>query len=244
LPHPPEFSSWIDPARLAPVFRERGRMHLPDILDAGFAEQLFECLASNVPWSRTVSIAGRAHSERLDTLSRAPKALQRDLAALVAQTARTGFQYEFESWRLSDEIEAPGQLAESLAPSEALYDLLNGEAFLGFVRCLTEDERPAYCDAQATRYRAGHFLNTHDDELAGKDRLYAYVLSFTPTWKVDWGGLLLFHDADGHVAEGLTPRFNTLNIFRVPQVHSVSQVASFVTADRLSVTGWIRAAGP
>ena len=51
---------------------------------------------------------------------------------------------------------------------------------------------------------------------------------------------MLFHAADGHVAEAYTPGFNSLNIFRVPQAHSVSQVASFVTAERLSITGWLR----
>ena len=49
-----------------------------------------------------------------------------------------------------------------------------------------------------------------------------------------------FHDADGHVSEAYAPTFNALNIFRVPQLHSVTQVASFAGGPRLSVTGWIR----
>ena len=48
------------------------------------------------------------------------------------------------------------------------------------------------------------------------------------------------HDIDGHVSEGYAPTFNALNIFRVPQLHSVTQVASYVAAERLSITGWIR----
>ena len=95
-------------------------------------------------------------------------------------------------------------------------------------------------DAQATRYRPGDFLTAHDDDVAGKHRLYAYVLNFTPAWRPDWGGLLAFHDADGHVSEAYTPTFNALNIFRVPQQHAVTQVASFAGAQRLSITGWIR----
>ena len=70
------------------------------------------------------------------------------------------------------------------------------------------------------------------------------MLNLTPGWRIEWGGLLLFHDEDGHVAEGYAPKFNSLNIFRVPQWHSVSQVASYVDQPRLAITGWIRSARP
>ncbi|MDP3854566.1 2OG-Fe(II) oxygenase family protein [Phenylobacterium sp.] len=97
-----------------------------------------------------------------------------------------------------------------------------------------------YDFALETRYRAGDFLAAHDDGVEGKNRLYAYVLNFTPAWRTDRGGLLAFHDADGHVAEAYVPTFNALNIFRVPQLHAVTQVASYAAGERLSVTGWIR----
>jgi Rps23 Pro-64 3,4-dihydroxylase Tpa1-like proline 4-hydroxylase len=110
------------------------------------------------------------------------------------------------------------------------------------VRSVTADPACAYCDAQATRYRAGDFLTAHDDDVDGKHRLYAYVLNLTSSWRADWGGVLAFYNAEGHVAAGFTPRFNALNLFRVPSTHAVTQVADFVTASRLSITGWIRAA--
>ncbi len=56
------------------------------------------------------------------------------------------------------------------------------------------------------------------------------------------GGVLLFQDEARNVTGGFPPRFNALNIFRVPQWHSVSQVASFVTAHRYAITGWVRSA--
>jgi hypothetical protein len=242
MAHHPRLASWIDPARLAPVFQRHGRLHVPDIFEADFAKALTDSLAAHVPWSHTIAVNGKGYDASLEALARLPKGVRDQIWAGLAESARNGFQYDFESWRVSDELEAGRRAGDALAPVEAVYDFLNSETFLTFVRRLTQDQRPAYCDAQATRYRAGHFLNTHDDEIEGKARLYAYVLNLTPAWRADWGGLLLFHDADGHIAEGLTPRHNTLNIFRVPQSHSVSQVASFVTASRLSITGWIRTA--
>jgi Rps23 Pro-64 3,4-dihydroxylase Tpa1-like proline 4-hydroxylase len=62
----------------------------------------------------------------------------------------------------------------------------------------------------------------------------------TPEWRPDWGGILQFIDARGNIAEGYTPCFNALNIFRVPAVHSVSQVALY-GGFRYSVTGWFHA---
>jgi SM-20-related protein len=50
----------------------------------------------------------------------------------------------------------------------------------------------------------------------------------------------MFIDARGHVTQGLTPAFNALNLFKTPQLHSVSAVAPFAGANRLSVTGWLR----
>ncbi|MBB1180632.1 2OG-Fe(II) oxygenase, partial [Pseudomonas sp. FW305-3-2-15-E-TSA4] len=78
----------------------------------------------------------------------------------------------------------------------------------------------------------------------GKHRLLAYVLNLTPRWRVDWGGLLLFLDPDGHVAEGYAPKFNALNIFRTPFPHAVTQVSTFAGAPRYAITGWIRARPP
>ena len=55
---------------------------------------------------------------------------------------------------------------------------------------------------------------------------------------------IVFLDADGHVAEGYSPAFNALNIFRVPAAHAVTQVTTFADADRLSITGWVRSRRP
>ena len=37
------------------------------------------------------------------------------------------------------------------------------------------------------------------------------------------------------------PRFNALNVFAVPQPHSVSIVSPFAVGARYSVTGWLLA---
>lgn len=230
-------------SRLRPVFERFGRLHIPGVLQPAGAQRIAEALRGPVPWAQSVTVRGKPYDIGRDALAAMPPERAAELDAAVAEAARTGFQYRFDAWRISDLIDSGQSPQGDLLALAELYRFLNGAEFLGFVRTLTGDARVAFCDAQATRYRAGDFLTAHDDDVAGKNRLYAYVLSFTPAWRLDWGGLLLFHGPDGHVAEGYAPTFNALNIFRVPQAHSVSQVASFVAADRMSVTGWLRHAG-
>ncbi|WP_269514238.1 2OG-Fe(II) oxygenase [Brevundimonas subvibrioides] len=158
------------------------------------------------------------------------------LGQAVQASATDAFQYLYDNHPIHD-------LAEGGAAAPVWAELvafLNGDAFLGLMREATGEPRIALADAQLTRFRKGHFLTEHDDTADGKKRLYAYVLGLTPGWRIDWGGLLAFHDAEGNVGEAFTPRFNTLNLLRVPAPHSVTQVALSAGADRVSVTGWLR----
>ncbi|PTT81551.1 proline hydroxylase [Pseudomonas sp. HMWF010] len=92
---------------------------------------------------------------------------------------------------------------------------------------------------QASNYRPGDFLTLHDDSHRRDDRLAAFTLGFTREWRPDWGGQLLFHDADGQIERGFMPGFNVLTLFRVPRPHSVAPVAPYAAAKRLSLTGWL-----
>jgi hypothetical protein len=237
---PPRLAGGLDPAKLRPLFQRHGRLHLPGVFEAATAAAIGAALAGPVPWFRSLNVHGKSYDLGFETLEAMPPERRRELDEAVQAGGRDGFQYLFDAWRLSDEMEAGRRVGGEVAPLEDLYLFLNGPVFLDFIRALTGEPRAAFCDAQATRYRPGDFLTAHDDDVDGKNRLFAYVLNFTPAWRPDWGGLLAFHDADGHVAEAYTPRFNALNIFRVPQAHAVTQVASFAGGHRLSVTGWVR----
>jgi SM-20-related protein len=159
------------------------------------------------------------------------------LIAAVNAGARDGFQFLFDSVRVS---EAPEERQARGLLLDRLLDALNSEHNLAILRRVTGLEAIRRVDGQATRYLPGHFLTGHDDGIEGKDRLAAYVINLTLRWRTEWGGLLLFHDANGDVTQGLLPCFNAIHLFRVPQLHSVSQVTAFAGAARLSITGWLR----
>lgn len=231
----------LDASRMTAAFARFGRVHLPGFLTEGAARRLHAALAQERLWmcsTRGDGVNVDVPVEQLEAL--APEQAARFIGLAHAE-ARAGFHYMFDNLRISDAAIRGEPLAPALTEA---YAFLNSPAFLTFIRVLTGDDRPAYVDAQATRYEPGHYLNQHDDTKPEAGRLYAYVLNLTPAWRTDWGGLLTFIDEDGHVSEGYTPAWNALNLFRVPTDHAVSFVAPFAGAPRLSITGWVRETRP
>lgn len=125
-------------------------------------------------------------------------------------------------------------------PIHRLTEWLNS-GFARFGAMVTDQPKVAKADGQITRYRPGDFIGLHTDASMEEDtRLTAYTLGFTREWRSDWGGQLLFHDDKGDLSRGYMPGFNTLTLFKVPQLHSVATVAPYAKAYRHSVVGWLR----
>ena len=137
--------------------------------------------------------------------------------------------------------EIPEKRAARHDPLTSFVKLMSGEA-LDLLGEIMGDDTINFADGQAIAYAEGDFLTGHHDDIDGKNRRAAYVFNLTREWRAEWGGLLLFHDADGQIRNGLVPTFNALNLFAVPQHHSVSEVTRAARgARRYSVTGWLRA---
>jgi len=116
---------------------------------------------------------------------------------------------------------------------------INSEPFLNFISGVTGFNDLRFANSQATAFGPGHFLTKHSDEVGRANRKLAYVVSLTKKWDLDWGGVLLFINQDGKVVEGFIPTFNALNLFSVPQNHTVSYIVPFAPEIRYSLTGWI-----
>ena len=212
------------------------RVQIPDFLQLDAAERLRSCLQNEVPWTL---------AERSDGLSKTIAAA--DYAAMDEQVraehlqksyerAKTEFQFAYESYMM---VRAAIEGRDPSLILHAILDFLNSEEFIGFARWLVNDPRITHVSAQATRYRAGHFLTRHEDKEKNEDRAYAYVIGLTKNWRADWGGLLQFEDNNGDVTQTLMPRWNSISLFKVPQSHIVSLVSPFATEDRLAITGWL-----
>lgn len=226
-----------DAAALARTYAAEGFVQIAGFLASDAAERLHRLLRERRDWRQVVaSETGTVELDRRTRAAMAPEQRQALDEAVYAR-ARTGFQYRYETIRVPDEA---GARAESADPLAALAAWLSDGQARDFLRAVTGARDIAFADAQATAYSPGDFLTGHDDSIDGKGRRAAYVLGLTPQWRLEWGGLLLFHGADGHVERGLTPAFNSLNLFAVPAMHSVSEVTRAAAYRRYAVTGWLR----
>lgn len=219
------------------VFRQTGRVHVPDFLTPESAKRLLACLTNETEWCLALNNGSESIDLDAKTLAAMPLEKRAAMAVHVTQTARYDFQYIYENHRMSDDGEPYPDPSHFHA---RIVEFLNSAPFLQFARRVTGIPSIALTDVQATKYTSGHFLTQHDDRSDTKKRRAAYVLNLTPKWKPDWGGVLQFIDRDGHVAEGYTPTFNAINILRVPQPHLVSYVAPYADGARYSITGWLR----
>jgi SM-20-related protein len=218
------------------ALRRSGRAQISPAMSAQHATRVLQAV-ERAPFRLSVNSGTKSLDLSLAELSSLQPEQEARFTALVHAGAASGFQYCFDTYRLSDEADN-GQLTPG--PLLDLYQALNSAHFLDHCRYLADDSDIEFCDAQVTRYRPGHFLTMHNDDVAGKGRVMAYVLNLTAIWRPDWGGLLLFHGAEGHVEGGFTPAFNRLNLFKIPCDHAVSLVAPFAQQPRYAVTGWAR----
>jgi len=87
-------------------------------------------------------------------------------------------------------------------------------------------------------YEVGSYLNSHTDMSETGDRSIAFVYNLTPEWNPVWGGL--FNLQDGNKFTAVSPIFNSLVLFKVPNNHFVSEISQRAERSRLSFSGWLK----
>ena len=214
----------------------RGRMN--SFLDEAGANKLYKALVEQKDWNLLTYSQGRHVDLDYNGMLQRPPADWKRLEEIAYAEAKNGFGYYFCNVPLYD-LAKSGKRSD--LPLLEAYRIMNSPEVLAIAREATGATDIAYADAQATKYLSGHFLTTHDDDVGGKNRRAAYVLSMTKNWRADWGGQLQFFGEDGQVERAFVPGFNTLSVFLVPQRHAVSALAPFAGAPRFSITGWFRA---
>lgn len=229
-----------DPAALAQRWAERGRMQVRDFLVPADAERVHGIL-QQTPWWLALNNGAKVEQLPPEYLATMTQAQINQMLMGVQDRARTGYQFLYQFYPMVSMYFTP--TAPKL-PVLAVYEFLNRPDTLDFFRKVTGRPDIQWADAQATLYRSGNFLKSHTDRDDEGNRIAAYVLNFTKGWERDWGGYLQFFDENHDVEQAFRPIFNALNIFSVPQDHSVEMVSSFCPGLRFSVTGWFRSDPP
>lgn len=230
----------LDRAVLADQFARSGRLQVPDVLTPHSASRLRELLEHGTPW--LVSWCAGSSGARYITPEELPKMPRDELEAIERSLGDAGRRKEFAYLYLSYPLDTA--FANKWHPGsrhEQLREELRADAFACLLRDITGFSEIVGADGYATHFAPGHFLSCHTDEGAKWRRVVAYVLNVTFTeWSPDYGGYLTFYDTDGDVELALRPKFNTLNVFTVPQLHSVTRVAPFAPLGRTAISGWAR----
>ena len=222
---------------LAKEYQERGIVRIASFLPGDQAVNLHAHLRGRHDWRQVFNSGDKLFELDRDVRAAMEPSKKSELDDAIYAGARESFQYRYETIRMADDQAAREAIGDPIA-SVAL-DLSAG-ATRDLLRTVTGSPKIEFADAQATAYSPGDFLTGHDDCFPGKNRHAAYVLNLTPIWRIEWGGLLIMHGKEGNPSLAYPPAMNVLTLFRVGQMHSVSEVTRSAAYRRYAITGWLR----
>jgi len=229
----------LDRVVLAGEFQRAGRLQVRNILTDESAARVRDILTQHTPWNLAIQSGSDSptrliRTEELAGLSQ----VQRDELVANAGAGDCDYAFAYQTYPL---VMAYLERWRPDSPHEQLLEELNSPDMLEFMRDVSGMTDIVKMDGQATLYGPGHFLWPHSDAESERGRRVAYVLNLTlGEWKSHWGGYLNFYDSDWDIEQAFRPRFNCLNLFRVPQWHDVSEVTAKAPLARYAITGWAR----
>lgn len=232
-----DLSQDIDKEKIKSEFHLKGRVEIPGFLASGQAEKLRASLLDRSDWTLVLNAGEKVYEIERNRFAEMSEQQRAELESRVINAGREGFQYRYEAVRISDDDERRRD-TDTLLDRFARF--MSSRPVLDFLSEIMGNHLLEFADGQATAYSSGHFLTSHDDNVADKGRHAAYVLGLAPKWRAEWGGLLMFHGDDGNIEEAFVPAMGALRLFAVPKLHSVSYVTPFAPEPRMSVTGWLR----
>ena len=239
-----EINPALDREAFAAKFARDTRVQVRDFLTEETAKEIRSILQTATPWGIAMQADGSEFSgpqqfrpEHLATHEGQQRA-QAVGRATDAAAGRGDYAFRYAQYSI---VQAVQEKWDEGGPHELILEYINAPDFIQLARDITGHQDLVKADGQATLFAKQQFLGRHIDSHVAEGWKVAYVMNFTiDDWKPDWGGHLVFHNEDGDIIEGYRPRFNALNMFLVPQLHSVQYVAPFAPVGRYAITGWVR----
>ncbi len=230
-------NSNLDVALLRSQYQEDNRVRIDDFLKTDVAETIEQALKEQLKYDLIFFSQGKNHVMSSDQMNSLDTATQQDLQRELQQLAMNGNGFLYAGYRMEGEKKnnAPKILQE-------LFEFMNGDAVRTLINDITGVDNIDNASGQYTRYTAGQYLTRHTDDIQAEGRLMAYILNFTKLWHPDWGGLLQFFEKSGVPRDAWEPRFNSVSLFDVQHIHSVTYVAPHAVDGRYALTGWFQRA--
>ncbi len=224
----------LDLDALSQAYRSDDRIRINNIFSDEIAQRLHACV-EELPFDYILHADGQNRVLSEAQMAAFSAEEKRAMQAKLWQGAAQGIGFLYCGYMMNRR-ERPAN--RDLAFLHDVYEGLQQEDALAWFRRLTGIGELGGVEGQYTRYTPGQFLTRHSDNIAQEKRLVAFVFGLTKQWHPDWGGLLQFYQQDGTPRDAWLPEFNTLSIFDVRHVHSVSYVTPFAAGKRHSLTGW------
>lgn len=221
----------IDTTKLNHDFLENGIVRVFDFLTPKSALELSDCLSLSTSFDNAFYIEGKNRQASDLEIANLPTSTKQELYQNIYDSASKGSGFLYGRHKIE---------SNSLEILKETLNLLNTQQVLDFVKKITNVIGLTHADGQATKFRKGDFLTRHVDDIPGETRKIAYVLSMTENWHPDWGGLLQFFQQNGAPTNSWSPVYNSLTMFDVKKIHSVTSIANFAAQNRYSITGWFR----
>jgi Rps23 Pro-64 3,4-dihydroxylase Tpa1-like proline 4-hydroxylase len=215
------------------------RLRIRDILEPDLARRLHRACRDDVPYEYLCHVDGNHLAIPAAELAKLTPKEQNELQEKIISTAGDGIGFFYCGYQMGRARTKTDN--RQVAFLHEMFDFVNGDEMLSFIATITGQTDLTGADAQFTRYTTGQFLTRHKDDITAEGRRIAYVMSFSEDWHPDWGGLLQFFENDGTPRDAWIPAFNTLSLFDVRHIHSVTYVTPFARTPRLSLTGWFTA---
>ena len=220
-------------------YRETGYVVIKNLLRDEVAQAAYEALKNRVPWefhyremnTGRVGVVNPADLERLT-----PREIKR-LVPTIATLEDNDFSFAYCRYTI------PSGATDCPEPVRILSDIFhyfNSDEYLGLLADITGDASGKEVSTWCSRYDRNHHLSVHMDESQSQTRIAAHVLALSKDWKQEWGGNFAFCNAEGEPEIIVPPSFNSLMLFKVPRLHLVTQVESFVGESRYSLFGWYK----
>ena len=220
-------------------YEESGYVVIKDLLRDEVAQAAYEALRDQVPWefhyremnTGRVGVVDPADLERLT-----PREVKR-LIPPMATLKDNDFSFAYCRFTI------PSRAEDCPEPARILSDIFryfNSKEYLGLLADITGDASGQEVSTWCSRYDRNHHLSVHMDESQSQTRIAAHVLALSKDWKQEWGGNFAFCNAEGEPEIIVPPSFNSLMLFKVPRLHLVTPVESFVGESRYSLFGWYK----
>ncbi len=225
----------LDRVAFSRVFRQDQRIRIEGFLEPHFADEVLDSLQNEVKYDYIFFSQGKNQVLSDQQMAEMNKGTRQDLHRDLLQLASQGIGFFYTGYRMDGENEqrAPAKL-------KSLFSLMNSDQMLQLVADVTGAENLVSASGQFTCYKPGNYLTRHSDDITQESRQIAYVANFTKYWHPDWGGLLQFYEKNGTPRDAWEPRFNSLSLYDVRHIHSVTYVTPYAAAPRYALTGWFR----